>query len=155
MGANLKSIFPCKYSHKNTMLIKISNLWGVFGTSGINKINILVPQVASVWYLTLILLVSNLANTKWCKNPEKLLKPWEMGTHLRVLSQNYPMNINMTGFRCFSKIFESLCFGRKYPGENKHVKTCFKHVLTCLKKHVFLGITCFNINVKWPTNIIL
>ena len=42
-----------------------------------------------------------------------------------------------------------------HPGENKHVKTCFKHVLTCLKKHVFLGITCFNINVKWPTNIIL
>ena len=46
-------------------------------------------------------------------------------------------------------------FSGPYPGENKHVKTCFKHVLTCLKKHVFLGITCFNINVKWPTNIIL
>ena len=28
-----------------------------------------------------------------------------MGTHLRVLSKNYPMNTNMTGFRWFSKFF--------------------------------------------------
>ena len=26
-----------------------------------------------------------------------------MGTHLRVLSESYPMNTNMTGLRCFSK----------------------------------------------------
>ena len=36
-----------------------------------------------------------------------------MGIHLRVLSGSYPMNTNMTGFRLFSKIFASLCFGRK------------------------------------------
>ena len=35
-----------------------------------------------------------------------------MGTHLRVLSKSYLMNTNMTGFRCFSKIFAFLCFGR-------------------------------------------
>ena len=34
------------------------------------------------------------------------------GTH-RVLSESFPMNINMTGFRYISKIFASLCFGRK------------------------------------------
>ena len=28
-----------------------------------------------------------------------------MGTLLRVLSESYQMNTNMTGFRCFSKIF--------------------------------------------------
>ena len=28
-----------------------------------------------------------------------------MGTHLRVLLKSYPMNTNMTGFRCFSKLF--------------------------------------------------
>ena len=33
-------------------------------------------------------------------------------THLRVLSESYPMNTKMTGFRCFSKIFVYLCFGR-------------------------------------------
>ena len=38
------------------------------------------------------------------KNPEKLLKPWTMGTHLRVLSKSYQMNTKMTGSRCFSKI---------------------------------------------------
>ena len=33
-----------------------------------------------------------------------------MGTHLRELSESYPMNINMIGLRCFSKIsaFEGL-----------------------------------------------
>ena len=35
-----------------------------------------------------------------------------MGTHLRALSEIFPMNTNMKGFTCFSKIFESLCFGR-------------------------------------------
>ena len=29
----------------------------------------------------------------------KLLKPWQMGTHLRVLSKSIPMNTNMKGFR--------------------------------------------------------
>ena len=29
-----------------------------------------------------------------------------MGTHLRVLSESFPMNTNMTGFRWFSKIFQ-------------------------------------------------
>ena len=38
------------------------------------------------------------------KKPKKLLKPWQMGTHMRVLSESYPMNTNMTGFRWFSKI---------------------------------------------------
>ena len=28
-----------------------------------------------------------------------------MGTHLRVLSESYPMNTNKIGFQCFSKIF--------------------------------------------------
>ena len=27
-----------------------------------------------------------------------------MGTHLRLLSENYPMNTNMTGFQWFSKV---------------------------------------------------
>ena len=48
--------------------------------------------------LTFMLLVTNLANTKWCRKPEKWLKPWHMGTHLRVLSESFPMNTNMTGF---------------------------------------------------------
>ena len=59
--------------------------------------------------LTLMLLVANLANTKWCKKTWKCLKPLQMGTHLKVLSESFPMNTNMTGFRWFSKIFASLC----------------------------------------------
>ena len=34
------------------------------------------------------------------KNDWKL---WEIGTHLRVLSESYPMNTKMTGFRGFQK----------------------------------------------------
>ena len=49
--------------------------------------------------------MANLANTKWCKDPEKWPKPWHMGTHLRVLGESYPMNTNMTWFRWFSKNF--------------------------------------------------
>ena len=58
--------------------------------------------------LTLMLLLAHFSYTKWCKKPEKLLKPWHMGIHLKVLSKGYPMNTNMTGFSWFSKI---LCFG--------------------------------------------
>ena len=32
-----------------------------------------------------------------------------MGTHLMELSESFPMNTNMTGFRWFSRIFASLC----------------------------------------------
>ena len=38
------------------------------------------------------------------KQTEKSLKPWQMGTHLRELSESYPMNTNMTGFGWFSGI---------------------------------------------------
>ena len=65
--------------------------------------------------ITLKLLVANLANTNWCKNPEKWLKPWQMGTHLRVLRESFLMSTNMTGFGWFSKTFASVCFGRKWP----------------------------------------
>ena len=34
-----------------------------------------------------------------------------MGTHMRELSESYLMSTNMAGFRLFSKIFASLCFG--------------------------------------------
>ena len=37
------------------------------------------------------------------KNPEKSLKSWQMGTHLRKLIKSYTINTNMTGFRWFSK----------------------------------------------------
>ena len=47
----------------------------------------------------------NLANTKWCEKPEKWLKPWQLGTHRKVLSESFPMSTNMTGFRWFKKIF--------------------------------------------------
>ena len=33
------------------------------------------------------------------KNPEKWLKPWQMGTHLRVLSESYPTWQDLDGFQ--------------------------------------------------------
>ena len=51
--------------------------------------------------LTLMLLLTDFTNTKWCKNPGKWLKPWQMGTHRRVLSECFPMDTNMTGFSWF------------------------------------------------------
>ena len=49
-------------------------------------------EKSEYWFLTLMLLVANLANTKWCKTREIWLKPWHMGIHMRVLSESYPMN---------------------------------------------------------------
>ena len=63
--------------------------------------------------LALMLLLANLASTKWCKKPEKSLKPWHIGIHLRVLSESYPMNTNMSGFRRLLKVFASVRFGQK------------------------------------------
>ena len=40
---------------------------------------------------------------------EKLLKSWHMGTHLTVLSESFPLNTNMTGFRWFSKNLATKC----------------------------------------------
>ena len=57
--------------------------------------------------LTLVLLATNSAN-EIMQNHEKYL-----GTHLKVLSESYPMRTSMAGFRCFSKFFASLCIGRK------------------------------------------
>ena len=53
-----------------------------------------------------MLLVANLANTNDAKNL-KIIETlgWHMGTHLRVLSESYLMDANMTGFKYFSKIF--------------------------------------------------
>ena len=62
-------------------------------------------------FLTLMLLVANFSNTQWCKKPEKWLKPWHMGTHLRVLSESSLMGTNMTGFRRFSELFAFFSHG--------------------------------------------
>ena len=40
------------------------------------------------YHVLIMLLVANSTKTKWCKKPEKWLKPWHMGTHLRVLRVN-------------------------------------------------------------------
>ena len=51
---------------------------------------------------------------KWkMKKAEKWPKPWQMGTHLRVLDESFPMNTKVIGFRWFSKIFEFLCLRQK------------------------------------------
>ena len=50
---------------------------------------------------TVMLLVANLANTKWCTAPEKLLKTWHIGTHLRVLTDA----LSMEWFKCKPKIW--------------------------------------------------
>ena len=46
-------------------------------------------------------MLTELTNTKWCKKLGKWWKHWHMGTHLRVLVENCPMNTNMTVFRWF------------------------------------------------------
>ena len=61
-----------------------------------------------------MLLVPKFANTKYCKNPEKLLKGCHMGTHLRLFSESFPM----TGFRLFSMKVASALEGLIWMGRN-------------------------------------
>ena len=58
--------------------------------------------------ITLMLLVADLPHTKWPK-------PWHIGTDLRVLSESYLMNNNITVLRWFSKIFLFFFFGQNEP----------------------------------------
>ena len=69
----------------------------------------------SCWgLLSHMLLVAFLAKTKLCKNHvHNMIETLAYGTLLRVLSESFPMNTNVTGFRWFSKIVPSLCIGRK------------------------------------------
>ena len=74
----------------------------------LSLLNACVMEIKKSQLLTLMLPVTNLANAKRCEKPGKLLKPWQMGTHLRVLGESFPMNTNMTGLRWFSEIFAFL-----------------------------------------------
>ena len=51
---------------------------------------------------------SSFSQNKMWKKAEKWQKPWHMGTHMRVLSQSYLMNINMAGIRWLSNILVGL-----------------------------------------------
>ena len=69
-------------------------------------------------YLTVLGLYPYAAGTKFDQY-KMMHKTWKMtetlvhmGTHLSVLCEGYLMNTNMTGFKWFSKIFASKCFGR-------------------------------------------
>ena len=76
------------------------------------KITFLSGELYVELWLTLILLVVIFAITKWGKNAEN---DWNPGilVLIWVLSESYIINSNMTGFRWFTKILASLCFGRK------------------------------------------
>ena len=106
------AIFSCLYNFTE-VLRQIVVILCIIGLTHLH----LKPTQGSIQYqfLTLMLPVANLSNTKWCQKTWKWLKPWHMGTHLKVLSESYPVNTNMTGFTCLSKIFASLCFGQKEP----------------------------------------
>ena len=45
----------------------------------------------------------------------KMAETLAHGYHLRVLSESFPINTNKMGFRWFSRIFASLCFGGQKP----------------------------------------
>ena len=89
--------------HQWSILYRALKEYNVFHTS------VCINYLHIWWHflLTLMLLVANLAKSKWWQKVEKWLKLYQMGTHLRVFRKSFPMNINMTGFKWFSKYFAS------------------------------------------------
>ena len=96
-----------------------------------------------------MLLVANLAITKWCKKPEKLLKPWQMGIHLRVLKESYH------AYQLFMNILHTKPF--------RNVAGTFKEILGLSldnSKNIFIFPCLFGkgkLNVKpvYPTDHLL
>ena len=82
-----------------------------------------------------MLLVANFGITKLWNKPEKWLKPWHMGIHLRDLGESFLMNTNMTGFGWFSKIIDVL-------GLSWHV------VNECLYNHVLADVQSTGEGIK-------
>ena len=74
--------------------------YGIWNNVSLKYSLSLLPKILSQ---TLVLVVTKLANTKWGKKPAKWLKPWHVGTHLRVLSESFLMNTNMIGLDGFQK----------------------------------------------------
>ena len=64
-------------------------------------------------FLTLMLLVATLANTKWCKNPEKWSKTWQMVLIWECSARAFKWIPTWQGLNGFSKNFASLCLGWK------------------------------------------
>ena len=52
-----------------------------------------------LWWLTLLLLVANVAITKWYKKPEKWLKSWHMGDYSVRAIQRIPIWQAFNGFQ--------------------------------------------------------
>ena len=98
-------------------------------------------------HIFLMLLVANLTIRKWCKNMKEWLKPWHMGTHLRVLSKSFLMNTNLTGLRWFSEIFASSCFGQNSLSIGM-VKEKGSKVLTMYSQ---LSLLCVSLEERFMT----
>ena len=75
--------------------------------------SLILAEIKQTRRLNIMLLVANSIIQNNVKKAEKWLKPWQMGTHLRVFNESFPMNTKMIGFRWFSKIFEFLCLRQK------------------------------------------
>ena len=72
-----------------------------------------------------------------------------MSTHLRVLSESYLMNTNMTGFRCFSKTLHpyALDESRLSSGRFKYLHIGVSHVRMLYDNAI--GIRCLNDGVQF------
>ena len=86
-------------------MLRINTRQTYFSSMELALDGIMVPQILTV--LTLMILVENLVKTKRCINPQKWLKPWHIGTHLRVLRERESSNEHQHGR--VQSVFKNLC----------------------------------------------
>ena len=96
-----------------------------------------------------MLLVANLANTKWCN--KNLKNDWNPGTlvYLRVLRESYPMNTNMTGSRWFSKNLYVLVLWMKVASALERLNSFQEIVLRVFDIFEYLWNEKTSINKVW------
>ena len=75
-----------------------------------------------------------------------------MGTHLRVLIKSFPMSTNMAGFRRFSKIFASLCFGKSSLSIGRVGSTQCLSITKC--SWDFPGIPRIMLEFSWKSHLL-
>ena len=76
-----------------------------------------------------------------------------MGTHLRQLSESYPMNTNMTGFRWFSKNICVLVFWSKVALALEWLKTWLYPVYRHNDRHIATLNTEYSLSLSPGENL--
>ena len=135
-------MLPACYATSKKWLQSNSNICKIFKVKFVGQIfsNISPSNIIKGWLFGWVLNLLKVPSSTYqeqtslslpilndAKPPKKVLKPWHMSTHSRVLGKSYPMNTNMTWFRWFSKSLRSCALDKSSLSIGR-VKMSYRYV---------------------------